>query len=302
MRMLRPPAARRTASCLLIGGYQYQHRNVVLAQPHRGDLHPGEPEQARRIVDQARGTLANFVVSATRRLTERHGRFTSIKTLTTRSTNQASRPSSTSPDGPLLGCVLTYLSYSAAERGDPHTAWQLAHTAIDHAESNPRAQAWMAVRAAQEAAQIGDSGAAIAELGLALDYGSEMAPAAPEDNAEPWCRFVDRAYVWAMASNVYTRLGAVDDAHAAALRALDSLSADQVKTRALVLAEAAHAFARIGGTDRAAKYATEAADLAHKLEITLVQRRLRRLLPLLTMPSTSPLARKLREQTGATSS
>lgn len=160
-------------------------------------------------------------------------------------------------DGPLFACILTYLSYSAAEHGDPHTAWQLAHTAIRHAESIPRAQALMAARAAQEAARIGDSGVVIAELELALDFGSEMAPAAPEDDTEPWCRFVDRAYLWAMAANVYIRLGAVDDAHAAAVRALDSLSGDQVKTRAIVLAETAHAFARIGGTERAIQCATK---------------------------------------------
>ncbi|WP_326851834.1 hypothetical protein [Actinocrinis sp.] len=199
-------------------------------------------------------------------------------------------------DGPLFACILTYLSYSAADRGDPHTAWQLAHTAVSRVGPNPRAQAWMAVRAAQEAAKIGDSGAAIAELEEALDYGSEMASAAPEDDAEPWCRFVDRAYIWAMASNVYTHLGAVDDAHASAVRALDSLSADQVKTRAIVLAEAAHAFARIGGTERAIQCATEAADLASKLEASLAHRRLRELLPHLAVTAASQLAPRLREQ------
>lgn len=62
----------------------------------------------------------------------------------------------------LLTCVLTHLSYSAAERGDPTTSWQLAHAAVSHAEPNTRAQAWTAVRAAQEAAQLGDSGTALA--------------------------------------------------------------------------------------------------------------------------------------------
>lgn len=184
-------------------------------------------------------------------------------------------------DGPLFACVLTYLSYSAAQSGDPHTAWQLAHSALGHAGDNARAQAWMAVRAAQEAAQLGDSGAALAELELALDYGSEMAPAAPEDDAEPWCRFVDRAYIWAMASNVHTRLGAVDDAHTHAVRALDSLSGDQTKTRAIILAEAASAFTRIGGTERAIKCATEAANLSEELEVSIARRSLRALAALL---------------------
>lgn len=199
-------------------------------------------------------------------------------------------------DGPLFACVLTYLSYSAAERGDPHTAWQLAHAAISHAEASARAQAWMAIRAAQEAAQIGDSGAALAELELALDLGNDMAPAAPEDDAEPWCRFVDRAYLWAMASNVYTRLGAADDAHAFAGRALDALTGDQTKTRAIVLAEAAHAFARIGGMERAIRYATEAADLTDKFDTFRTRRRLSGLLPLLPRDLDSTTSRELSQR------
>lgn len=199
-------------------------------------------------------------------------------------------------DGPLFACTLTHLSYAAAERGDPHTAWQLAHAAVGHAEPDVRAQAWMAARAAQEAAQIGDSGAALAELELALDFGSEMAPAAPEDDAEPWCRFVDRAYIWAMASNVNTRLGAIDEAHTFAVRALDSLSGSQVKTRAIILAEAAHAFAKIGGMERAIQYATEAANLADKLEVTMAHRRLRALLPLIAQASKPDLTHDLRKR------
>lgn len=75
-----------------------------------------------------------------------------------------------------------------------------------------------------------------------------------------------------MAANVYTRLGATDDAYAAAVRAIDSLSRNQVKTCAIFLAEAAHAFANVGGTERAAKYVAETTILADKLEFTLAHR------------------------------
>lgn len=181
-------------------------------------------------------------------------------------------------DGPLLACILTHLSYSAAERGDPSAAFQLAHTAISHASNYPRAQAWMAVCAAQQAAQLGDARAALAELKLALNLVNELAPAALQDDAEPWYRFVDRAYIWAMAANVYGRLGGTESAHASAVRALESLSSAQTKTRALVLAEAAHAFTRAGDTNRATRLATEATALADKLESTLTQKRVRGLM------------------------
>lgn len=44
-------------------------------------------------------------------------------------------------DRSLLACVHGYLSYSAAERGDPALAWQLAHTATEYAGSDVRARA-----------------------------------------------------------------------------------------------------------------------------------------------------------------
>lgn len=182
-------------------------------------------------------------------------------------------------NGPLFACVLTYQSYSAAKQGDHETAWQLAHAAIGHAGDSPRAQAWMVIRAAQEAAQLGDPGAALAELRPVADLLTELDPAAPADEAEPWCRFVDRAYVHAMTANVYGRLGDTESAYSSAIRALDSLSTGQTKTRALILAEAAQAFARIGGTDRATRCITEAIAVADRLESMITLRRIRTLAP-----------------------
>ena len=88
-------------------------------------------------------------------------------------------------DGPLLACVLTYLSYSSAERGDPATAWQLAHTAGSHAGSDARARSWMAARAAEEAAQLGERAAALAELDIALSLGSDLPAPVPDDDTLP---------------------------------------------------------------------------------------------------------------------
>ena len=116
------------------------------------------------------------------------------------------------------------MSYAAADQGDPHTAWQLAHTAVSHAEPDVRAQVWTDIRAAQEAAGLGDSGAALAELKLALNFGSEHGSSRARGRRGALEPLVDRASIWAVASSVYTRLGAADDAYAAAVRALDSPS------------------------------------------------------------------------------
>lgn len=198
----------------------------------------------------------------------------------------------TTGDGPLFACVLTYLSHSAAERGDPAAAWQLAHTASSHAGSDPRARSWMAARAAQEAAQLGDNRAALGELDRALKLGGELAPCAPGDGAPAWARFVDAAYVWGMAANVHSRMDNSREAYGAATQAIAALPVGQTKARALTLAEAAYTTADVGQTDFTMRYATEAADLAETLEATQAKRRLRALIPLLPRPL-SAAAREL---------
>ena len=64
-------------------------------------------------------------------------------------------------DRALMACVLGYLSYSAAERGDAALAWQLAHRATEHVANDIRARAWMTARSAQEAARLGNREAAL---------------------------------------------------------------------------------------------------------------------------------------------
>jgi hypothetical protein len=196
-------------------------------------------------------------------------------------------------DGPLLACTLTYLSYSSAERGDPATAWQLAHTAIAHAGSDARARAWMAVRAAEEAALLGEKKAALAELDLAMRLGETLSPPDPGDPCAPWARFFYRAVLGAMAASVHGRLRESERSHDAAAWALRTLREQPVKSRALVLAEAACASARIGEVDAALQHAHRAVDLAERLEATLARRKLRALVPLLAHYSASAPVREL---------
>lgn len=174
-------------------------------------------------------------------------------------------------DAPLSACVLTYQSYAAAERGDPEAAWQLAQAAVNYAGNNPRARAWAAVRAAQEAAQLGDTTASLAALAIALDRARQLGRTNATDDAEPWCRFVDSAYLYAMAANAYGWLGDAKSAHASAVRALDCLNSSPTKIRALVLTEAAHALAACGDTTRATQLAAEAATLTDKLDLPHVK-------------------------------
>jgi hypothetical protein len=196
-------------------------------------------------------------------------------------------------DGPLLACVLTYLSYSSAERGDPATAWQLAHSAVAHAGSDARARSWMAARAAEEAALLGERRAALAELDLAMQLGSALIQPAPEDDTAPWTRFFYRATLAAMAANVHGRLGSIQSARDAAGWALRTVGTEQIKSRAVIMAEVACAFARAGEVEPAIEAAHYAVDLVERLEVTLARRRLRGLVPVLAVYSTSAPVREL---------
>jgi hypothetical protein len=196
-------------------------------------------------------------------------------------------------DGPLMACVLTYLSYSSAERGDPATAWQLVHTAIAHAGTDLRARSWMAARAAEEAALLGERRAALAELDLAIQLGGDLAPAVPEDTSPPWSRFYYRAVLAAMAANVHSRLNNSAQARDAAAWAVRTMGSQQVKSRALVLAEVACAAARSGNMELAVESAHEALDLVERLEVTLARRKLRALVPLVAVYSNTVMVREL---------
>lgn len=197
-------------------------------------------------------------------------------------------------DAPLLACVEMYLSQSALHQGDHDNAWQLAHRAAEHAQEEPRTRAWIAVQAAQAAGRRGDVGAALAELKLAHDWDLEIGPPpAPDDSAPPWARFVDHAYLWAMAAHVHTRIGDADSAHHAAARAIDSLSGSRIKTRAVILAEAAYTFAYLGGAERAMHHAVDALELAEALEVTSATQRLHEMVGLLPVKAGRELQRRL---------
>jgi DNA-binding transcriptional regulator YiaG len=133
-------------------------------------------------------------------------------------------------DAPLLACTLTYLSSSAADRGDPTTAWQLANTALGHAGSNSRAKAWMAARAAQEAATMGERYAAQVALDLSLDLG--VAFSATDVLADlveqPWASGFDLACLYAMAAGTYGRLGELRQARDLVAEALKAMRPSEI--------------------------------------------------------------------------
>lgn len=125
-------------------------------------------------------------------------------------------------DGPLLACTLVYLSTSAADRGDPATAWHLANTALGHAGSNARTRSWMAARAAQEATTMGERYAAqvAVELSLELAESAAFADLHADLVEQPWATGFDLVCVYAMAASTYSRLGELKQSREMLARAL----------------------------------------------------------------------------------
>jgi hypothetical protein len=202
-------------------------------------------------------------------------------------------------DGALLAYTLIHLSYSAAERGDPATGWQIAHTAAAHAGNQPRIKAWAAARAAQEAARLGEHAASRDELRQALDTGGQLGPAVPGDGTAPWARHIDGAYLHALAADVHDLLGEHDQALEHAHGALAALSDARTKTRALVLAQAACTAAHAGDLDLVGQCAFEAADLTDTLQTILACRRLRLLRTLIKPYQTTVPGHRLAQRLDA---
>lgn len=194
-------------------------------------------------------------------------------------------------DSALLACSLTYLSYSAARRGDPGTAWQLAHTAGRHTPEDRRAAAWATARAALYAAEFGEEESAYAAMEQALLLGEPLPAPRPGDGGEPFTRFFDRAGLFASTAHTAALL---EDPRAVtfAAEAVASLGPARVKARGMVLAECALAAALASEFELCLDYGTVAAGIARELEASCAADVLYRVVPVL-MPHAD--ARPVRE-------
>lgn len=247
----------------------------------------GREQQRRRLaaIGGALSALAGWLALDTGNLTAAH-----------RYLDSALDAAHHAADSPLLAATLIYLSHAAAERGDPATGWQLAHTAITYAGDQPRVKAWAAAHAAQQAARLGERDAALKELHPAVELTPNLAPAMPGDSTPPWARHVDTALLHALAADVHGHLGEHDHALEYAELAMESLSDGRTKTRLLVLAQIACTAARAGSLDMVEQTASEAADLTGELESTQARRQLRLLRALIKPYNASLFAQRLTER------
>jgi hypothetical protein len=198
-------------------------------------------------------------------------------------------------DTRLFAAGLTYQSYSAARRGDPGSAWQLAHTAASHTPEDPRATTWATARVALYAAQLGEHEAADAARTRALALGEHLAQQTPSSESQPWTRSFSHATLLATTAHTAALL---KDPNAAdyAVKAVDELGPAQVKARAVVLAEAALTAAIVGEFELCNNYGSLAATLTRELEVSVAADLLHEVVPLLLPYSDTRPVRELLPQ------
>ena len=198
-------------------------------------------------------------------------------------------------DAALLAGSLTCLSYAAARRGDPGTAWQLAHTASQHTPDDPRAAAWATARVALYTAQLGEREAAHAALERSLEIGVRLPNPRPGDGGTPWMRFFDLARLLSSSAHTAARLG---DPRAAdfAAQAVDALGPAKVKARAVVLAEAALTAALVGELELCLDYGSSAALLTRDMDVSIAADILYEVVPVVLPYSDTRAVRELLPQ------
>lgn len=196
-------------------------------------------------------------------------------------------------DGPLMACVLGYLSYLHVAEGSLQEAVQLLVEAQSHAGgANPATRAWLAGREAEDRAAAGDADGAMQALERAH---REFERAAPEDERS-WTRFLDRSRFGSLTVCTYVRLGHAAAAQAAAEEAMEALPPSDFKKRSIILADVAGAYARQGDPDRACHLGTEALTIGLTTECRLGMRRLQELRRQLDPWRDAPVVRSLDEQ------
>ena len=198
-------------------------------------------------------------------------------------------------DKALFAAVLTYQSYAASRRGDPGSAWQLAHTAAEQTPDDPRATAWATVRAALYAAQLGEYEAAEAAMKCALKIGELLPEPRPGDGSAPWTRFFNRASLLASTAHVSAL---IEDPNAFdyATLAVEALSPAKVKSHAVAYAEAALTAAIVGELQLCLDWGSIASTLARKLEVSVASDLLYEVLPVVLPFSDTREVRELLPQ------
>jgi transcriptional regulator with XRE-family HTH domain len=157
-------------------------------------------------------------------------------------------------DAPLAGNLVSLLSYLYANKGSPHEAVLLAHTAYAGAKHRASAttKALLQERVAWAHARAGEPRQTERALGTVDQLYERREPAC--DPA--WVYWLDRREIEVMAGRCYTELRQPARAEPLLRRALDSYDADHVRETALYSSWLAETYVQAGDVDEAARQAS----------------------------------------------
>lgn len=185
-------------------------------------------------------------------------------------------------DRALTACALGYWSYLAGSRNDITQAVRLLRQAEDYVPGNsaPATRSWIAARAAEELARLGDDTAALRALERAFTAFDFARPR----TERVWTGFFTANRLGGLTVSTYMTLGH-RDATAAADSLLASLSPTENKARALALADLTTLAVRTKDFDRANALFNDAIDVTVRTEASLARQRLLTLASTLTTSS-----------------
>ncbi|MBV9013738.1 MAG: hypothetical protein JO272_17155 [Pseudonocardiales bacterium] len=174
-------------------------------------------------------------------------------------------------DRALAACALGYWSYLASSRNDILPAVRLLRQAEEYVPGNsaPATRSWIAARAAEESARLGEETAALCSLERAFTAFDFARPR----TERVWTGFFTANRLGGVTVSTYMALGH-RDATAAADFLLASLSPTENKARALVLADLTTLAVRTKDFDRATALAGDAIDVTVRTETSLARQRL----------------------------
>jgi transcriptional regulator with XRE-family HTH domain len=174
-------------------------------------------------------------------------------------------------DRALAACALGYWSYLASSRNDIAPAVRLLRQAEEYVPGNyaPATRSWIAARAAEESARLGEETAALRSLERAFTAFDFARPR----TERVWTGFFTANRLGGVTVSTYMALGH-RDATAAADSLLASLSPTENKVRAIVLADLTTLAVRANDFDRATALADDAIDVTVRTETSLARQRL----------------------------
>ena len=172
-------------------------------------------------------------------------------------------------DAAVLAASLTCQSYAAARRGDPGSAWQLAHSASEHTSDDSRAMAWVTARIALYAAQLGEQDTARSAMKRSLEIGESLPSPRPGHGDTPWMRFFDLSRLLSSTAHTAALLKDPDAADYAGPGRGRAWSGEGQGPRGVVLAEAALTAAHVGELDLCLDHGSAAANLTRDMEVSI---------------------------------